>query len=469
MKTKLVLTMLFTSILLTGCMPDSSTQWKEKPKVTEATSSGGDSSSTTSSVDVNSLTAFQLEDITEDDTTYHMHKYGAANAEVDCEIDNDDIADGETLLQDGVNDIVCWLEAEELQLYFNGAKLRTNIAPSMCEYIAVLPYYFWHWQPAQTIKYLKAQTCEDESSVGCATAGGAYTPTAEMLECEGDYSKLTDPGPNCDNGVVRTYNYKVLSGASVGTADPDTPYTELKCGGKFSNCMNGPAKDYKVDAKGYPIWLLTAAWDGSSVPLDITAPEKKGLKQNYYISNYTNLFATGTYTYDYTTVGSVSGLENFSIYEGGASFTYADLEAVSSTSVGFASKYIYAGAMTDTAIRYVAQDALKTSGGVEVNPFYIFACTNYDWEIKARIRLQIREWNQKFTSTTTAGDQVNRSNHSRLKRHSSNSTDYETSGIGYWNDRSDWDTPNDYGSVSAYIPASSASSAAGFLFPAHGL
>lgn len=469
---------LLSSVLLVGCMPDSLTKYREEPVKSEATSGGSTSTSTTPSVNLSTLSAFQIKNISPTTkTTYHMHKFGQSFAATDCEIPVANLGDGETLLTNangvtdtGANDIVCWLEAEELQLYHNGFDLQINVPANYCEYVRVSPFYFWKWQPANTQKVLKEVVCAD---AGYCAAGGPVTLSKVDKECEGDYSKQTpNAGPNCDEGSVIVNTYTYTSPATITVTSSET-----KCGGKRTACYGGPGVDYHVDNYGYPESWDNLTYDGATYTY--SAKKMSGnYSGNRYLTNYSNLFSTGTYTYDYTTISSISGMEAFSNYSTTGSSTY--------TAQGLGSKYdnicnTGAGAMgcsgltaaSSAAIDY-AMDARKaahtTAGGTyDVQPFYEFTCLNWAEEVRGRIRLQVREWNQKFSSTTVAGDQVNRSNHSRLKKHSANSTDYETSGIKYWNDVSDWDTISSYGSQAGYVATSSAINSYGFSFPGSGL
>lgn len=468
-------------MLLVGCMPDSLTKYHIEPKKEEAAAAGATSSSTIPAVNLSTLTTFQVKNITANNTTYHMHKYGQANAAVDCEIPVSSLADGETLLTDqtgdgsnsSANDIVCWLEAEELQLYHNGVDLQINVPAGYCDYVRIEPYFFWQWIPANTNKTLKAVTCDDSAAGYCTAAGGVQTPSVFEQACVADYSKqVPDPGPNCDEGSVTINTYAYTSPGAVVTT-----YGEpKKCGGKRSNCLAGPGKDYHVNTGGYPVGFDHWTWSGETVTYSVTKPDNlgKNLFSNRYVANYTNQFTTGTYTYDYTTVTSITGLEKYSDYDKSYSYSYAaTLQAGTSTGstttvaitrIDTSVSGITSGAISATDY---ASDPLKDSSGTVVNPFYTFTCLNSAEEVKGRIRLQVREWNQKFTTTTLAGDQVNRANHSRIKRHSSSSTDYETSGIKYWNDVMDWDTVLSYGSNAAYLPSSSPPgiSVSGYAFP----
>jgi hypothetical protein len=112
--------------------------------------------------------------------------------------------------------------------------------------------------------------------------------------------------------------------------------------------------------------------------------------------------------------------------------------AIADTS--FASNSGVAG--NDPAVFDIALDPLKgTSSTYKVQPFYEFSCLNFAHEVKARIRLQIREWNQIFQRPVASYTEVEQAAPIRLLRQSLDEDDLEESGIGLWNDIVNWDTP----------------------------
>lgn len=431
--------------LLQGCMPDSLTKFKkdEPKKATDTTQSVGETSTTPP--DLTTLGVFQLRNITQKDTSYHLHKYGAGNKTAACEIPTNQLTNGNQVLVDDQSDILCWLEAEEMQLFFNGADFQINVPPGFCEYIQVKPYYYWNDQPKNTFKTVENVVCA-ESNASCASVGG---PQDADLRCEGDYTLAG--GPNCDEGTITLYSINVTADVPE---NPDTPAIEfknglisqirttIKCGGKRTNCYGGPGKDFAVNTGGFPIPIDYLAYTGQSVNYSVTSPGPLGKNYggNQYISNYTQTFTNGVYEYDYTKINTFTGMDSYSKFIPASASRF--VTSASYNDIGDSSFAVNNGVVaTSTAITDIALDPLKgTSSGYRVQPFYEFSCLNFSHEVKGRIRLQIREWNKKFESPSVSSD-VEEGSSANLVKQSLDEDDYETSGIDYWNDVSNWDTP----------------------------
>lgn len=478
---------LLTTLLLQSCMPDSLTKFKKEETVKKTTASATTTTvSPSAPPDLTTLKTFQLRNITEKSTSYHLHKYGVGNSVVNCEINVSDLTDGQSALTDQTNDILCWLEADETQLFFNGTDLQVNAPAGYCEYIQVKPYYFWNAPPANTKKVVKTVSCSDPTSTNCVALGG---PAAANLTCAGDYT--SQGGPNCDEGYVQHNVYTVAADTPATVGPPATPFivgaasvttSTTACGGKRTNCYGGPGVDFKVNRYGYPVPLDYLAYGGQSINYSITAPGPlgKGFGSNHYISNFTQSFKAdplvSIYDYDYTIISGTTGLELFGLTSDTANYSYAALSSVhDTTSDANLNAAVDVGVdPLKSADAYQVKTTtswatLATPNKYKVQPFYEFSCLNYAHEVKGRIRLQIREWNQNFQQPVASYTEVSEASPARMIKQSINITDYETSGVGYWNDVPAWDVPFDYGSSAAYVPAAGVYPMPltnnGFLFP----
>lgn len=473
MKSCKIIFSLFSLMALTACMPDSMTKYKVEPKKAEATSSSGGSSggSTTSTgTDVSTLGYFQVEDVSNVTPSYYLHKYtGTSDATQECKIDNDDLLDDdETALSSvstGTNDIGCWLEAEESKLYFNGVKFRVNVAPDTCDYVTVSPFYFWQYQPGSTSKVLNKYTCDDAS---CSALCNAEFTDAQ-LACVYDYTD--SDGPNCDTGSV-TINTYTISDTDTSTAGCQagapvfSDQTVTDCNGERYNCLAGPGVDFAT-INNYPTMKYYYAIDGLSEDIEIASPFSKGHSSVRYVSNYTKMCQDSTsvdpYLYLFTDAGGTNGLYQYTRNSSAATTTHGAL--------GFTASQ---AAIATTAASNYVDDPYKG-----INPYYEVRCLNFADEVKGRIRIQVRDWNQIFTrpsgvNTWSTLDQVARANHTKLRRQSVNSTDYEGTGLGYWNDFIDWDTDDFYGDGTTPSPSAISCTAGnltneGFEFPGAGL
>lgn len=457
-------------MFLVSCMPDSLTKFKKNEvKKTPPVENPG-TGSDPAKPDLKTLQFFQVKNITQKNTTYQLHKYGAGNSTANCEIKISDLTDGQTLLTDEVNDIVCWLEADETQLYFNGADFQTNIPAGYCDYIQVRPYYFWNAPPVNTQKTLKSVTCENSSVGNCVALGGPNVLSDYDLSCLGNYTAAG--GPNCDEGYVRTISYSV-DALNVVTATS----SYAACGGKRTSCLLGPGVDFSVDKYGYPRPIDYLAITGESINYSVTAPGPlgKGYGSNKYIANFTSNFTTGLNTYDYTTIGSSTGMEMFSNTSQTTSRSYTSLgitnfdpsltgASLAGVDLGqdplkSADAYLYQTSSTSWT-------TLSSPRSFQIKPFYEFSCLNYAHEVKGRVRVQIREWNQIFQTPVASFTELAEASPIRLLKQSANATDYETSGVGYWNDISNWDAPFAFGPNTGAVPTTPNDiTSYGFNFP----
>jgi hypothetical protein len=276
-------------------------------------------------------------------TTFNLHKVGDYQNTRKCRINSTDINNGT-----GILDVRCFMDGEEEDIHFNNLKLTSAAGKGICEYIQVYPYSFWQYAPLQT----DPTTATYDYHTGCL-ATPTETPTPELL-CEGNY--VSGSGPNCDEGSVKitTHTWTVDS-LSVCSIDTKTTYT-MKCGGKKTNCLQGPVRDILSDAQiqGGNRAIIYASSEGQKVTSDFTSPISH--------SDFTNLrIANGT-------------LNNK------CSSSIADTDAFSD--------YVA------TQNPFVALTAIPFSGGS--NPYYQVACLDAAKDIKARIRIIVRNWNRSF-------------------------------------------------------------------------
>jgi len=460
-------------------MPDSLTKF-QKDETKKSAPAAAVVTSPTAPVNVADISSFQLKDITSSGVTYHIHQFGFGNSTKECSIPKADLTDGNQGLQNTVNDIVCWLEADEVALNYNGAQFQINSPIATCDFVEIHPYYYWNAPPANTVKILKEQKC-DSGSVGCT----ASAPSDSDKVCYGD--QTPSGGKNCDEGFIQINTYNKTAPSADGlTPGVDSLISSVKidCAGKRSNCYGGPGPEHAFDFIKRPVATDHMSYLGISLNYRITppgiVPGGKQFDGNFYISNYTTLFATTQYDYDYTKilsgVTSATGLDRFSKTSSTSHKTYTELGITN-----FDNKAgIVAGSI---AVVDIANDPLKTANsslikkfgdwGFEardfaVNPFYEFSCLNYAKEVKGRIRLQIREWNKQFVAPTATNTEVSESAPASLIKQSANITDFETSGVDYWNDVASWDFIYNYGSSAGTIPATSGVLSTGYLFPKDG-
>ncbi len=221
-------------------------------------------------------------------------------------------------------DIVCLVEAHELDLYARGLTLKMSVPAGLCDYALEVPYTYF------------------SRLAGMGPAGPfAYTSTDPV--CAFDYT--SGGGPNCCEG-----NFSI----SAGTATQ--PARTGKYTGKVSNCLSGPnIAEFDKDSIGRPMSkLYTESTSGLAVSRKMTPPIESGLNSNVWIANYFNP-AQHTHLSTYSPT--------------------IDLLGGTNAPIAF-----------DPAVT-------ATADVVTANPFQTYICYDRNREIKARIRVMVREWN----------------------------------------------------------------------------
>ncbi len=369
-------------------------------------------------------------------SSYVMHKSGQGFQTADCRVTNKHIvtdAGGIVQDQDTLNDIVCFLDGGEEDLYFQGINFKIHASPGMCEYITYWPYGYYNFPPFQTrgsTVYTRYADIDGDITANCGantwsgqgvgTAatdiiqddGGSNIPTqtspragrlwgqtyCETGSCAGAGDDQADEavclgrhqggrgnntGPNCDEGsyVVNTYSCAIPEnpGPCVCTMDSQ----EVECGGDRVNCAGGPitATDgldpRSVDTTQGLVMFSFFGMDGRDI--EIPSPDsRRGLKVgNTFVSNWTSLSQTST-----------PGLRNCVTDQG---FNY---DADGWEGYGFLDPT--PGTPGTTNFGSVALNLLDPTFGFG-RKSYEFQCNDSAGDIKARVRVYVRDWNRDFS------------------------------------------------------------------------
>lgn len=295
-------------------------------------------------------------------STAFLHRYGASRTARQCRINATDIIEGT-----GDLDVRCFMDIEEEELHFTKLDFKTSTGAGVCEFVQVEPYSFNQYAPYKTTTsthIVVKPACKATDGVVNALGGTSVVttmPTSASI-CAGDYSDGVNSGPNCDSGK---YRLTVISGAdanSNGTCDdalvpgPGNEYSiattvEVTCGGKASNCVAGPVTDILTDSQ-------------------IALGMRSVIYQTSAGQSFNNTFSSPIQKVEYSNIrASNSTIANT------CNLTNDDADNWES----------FAAAKT----------AIQSPFGSE-NPFYTFNCLDGAKDIKARIRLVVREWNKTF-------------------------------------------------------------------------
>ncbi|GAB4417525.1 MAG: hypothetical protein OHK0056_26510 [Bacteriovoracaceae bacterium] len=350
-------------------------------------------------------------------SSYILHKEGQGNKTAACRITKDqvDTFAGST---NGVTNINCRLEAEEMDLSYYGANLTVLASPGMCEYIRYRPYSFWTRPPGRTsatfITYESFEgnpaACDAASTIPEITSPGAgpsytWAPTAGSGNWDGGprsfgysycqsgdcfnggnidnpvgpgchYDYQSSGGPNCDEGSYTLKTVSCSESSNVCSCTVET--TIVSCGGNILNCMDGPVRDLQFEkalsssATSFVTDTFSGTFenssDGPELKFSVSAPLSP--LANPTIPKYTNAYLA-------------NWVQNNSCFN----------EVT-------ADKYTYNSDSWDTFSNTLGTtvSTYPTDPFSDRSPFYAFECLDAAQDVKARIRIQIRDWDKKFTS-----------------------------------------------------------------------
>lgn len=307
---------------------------------------------------LDSFASFKIIDITSN-KRYFLHQSGRGNSILPCQIDKSSIQNYTTT---GAVTILCWLDAQELDLSLSGLKFKLELPSGICERLKVEPYWFWNFKVGNSsLSYTTYSNAEKCDSCNGGTCESESAPKGTY-----DYS-ITAGLPNCDVGNIFNVNYKMDPGGPECTSgNPTTTY--VSAGGKLKECISGPGINFTtgpLGAQEIPTSKIYETSAGLEEEFDFTHPSAtKGdtyIPAVYY-SNYIHQCKSNTNAYNY----DIQDVLNYVTNTGGLTNSVAD--------------------------------PLKSYGHLALspNPFYTFACMDHAYEYKAIIHIQVRAWDRKF-------------------------------------------------------------------------
>lgn len=272
--------------------------------------------------------------------SFLTHKTGSNRTSRACKINATDILNG---TNSSALDIGCELEAEELELFYTKLKMKAMVGGGVCEYVGFRPFSFWQYAPEKTTRTINSVS----GCTGGTAPGGAvnYIPTA-VNSCYGNYTD--EGGPNSDTGTVTVNTY---TASTAGNPCDTVAQTTINCGGTKIACLAGPITSVITDS--------AALANGFRVSTIFSA---EGLEKTWDIRSSLEFL-------DVTNLRNANGVV---------------LNACSNTR-----------ANANTWASQTQAATVAPHGGGE-NPFYEFTCLDAAKDIKARIRLVVREWNRTF-------------------------------------------------------------------------
>jgi hypothetical protein len=334
---------LLSSALLTSCGSPVSTAKTTGPAFDPNNPSGG----ADPTIGVNDNAGFFLKVTSDTAHTLVVHR-SSGNYNVSTTQPVDNFAQECRILNTATGadkDIVCIAEVEELDLYFSELNVQYHVPRDMCRYLRHNPYHFWENEPGTGVTAVEWRVNSNGSIDNIQnSAGGKPNP------CIYDYTP--SGGPNC---CVGNYTKTVHIQNSGGTYDTTTSLESW--GGKASACLFGPAtKTQQANGGGFP-------------KPDIFYVEGSGLNKTYTIKPAIE-----------QSFGEVPALNN--IWAANFYNRADHPQAAPGVPLGYNINRPIPTRLAATYTGYLPSDT------------YDFSCLDAAEEVKFRIRLMIREWNQ---------------------------------------------------------------------------
>jgi hypothetical protein len=381
---------------------------------------------------------FRLVDNSASMLNYRLHKTGPGNFNQACQITPaTQFSNNAYRADQATYDITCFLEAEELALFYNGFSLGVEASPNSCKYVSYQPYSYYNRQPGSSTGTFRATRCDaalaDNPSVLTANAPAApscgrmrQVTTPALLEFEvasdQDLCRFNYQDGNeeqCDEGtiVINEYSYTYNLGPDNLPNTADDIFTPgpiasrtVRCGGRASNCIAGPIKDTVLTGTSGSI-----IYQGSAGAFSTTLDYPSIFAQQIVISggyttlplaNYRRDLANPNIEYGASTKPLTNGYRSafgdpifgkifdpnlMTFYALGRRMDNTELFQPLSATPTDGSLVV----IDNQRVRAFASEPFVGYGqGRRTNPFYSFACLDNAYDIKARIRLMVRDWDR---------------------------------------------------------------------------
>ena len=438
---------------------------------------------------------------------YVLHRTGPGNVSTGCKVNSIAgaalsstlyIGDATAPHDSKSYDQSCFFETEELSLLFNGLSFKVEASKNTCDYVGYSPYSFFDHIPGATRATWRGLTCTEDISTaaaqGALTAqpfgvdvlGGASreigcnemvdtsiadvtkrliipVDTEEQDLCVFDYSPQDGEDHSLQNCDIGTMSYNLLnvyladSGAVASKPEPKSPHA---CGGKIYACVEGPIRQIsELEEATYGTEILNTEIN-KNFSKEYILPNLHGKNRvgNVDIVNYRRGLANNDLNFiNYSTTNDSSWdsvynkafdptlMEKYASNRTPENEPIIDwaADAIAGASVSNATYLDKTIELGYTAIPYAADPFLGL--GARVNPFYTFYCFDRAMEIKARIRMVVRDWDKVYQGSSTELELISdvyKSVGSRRQDLPVNEEEIpnDPGAYNYFNDIYDWDT-----------------------------
>lgn len=418
--------------------------------------------SSSSSSENLTASSIRLTHTMDESLSFSMHKAGTVDDPCELAPADPDGFDASTYYKDPDDGapnppqvIDCVLEAQENDLYQQGANYKLEVDAQLCEYVRYKPFKFIEKPYGNTAKTVYQVNCaaeEDDCSTGgyCDKiydnydGGGVANATAltnslhpDNISCQYDYSNGTY-GENCDQGEVRYINLYIDNSRYDHDNDANTDevcrnavntYPMIvdsvdieSCGGEHSSCFGGPAVEQLGDGDLSETIYSNTNLQKFVEEWTIEAPMTRYHGDtNMYLANFSRMCA------DTSAIKLEDGSDDYASYIG-LELNGHDYQTLSSG--GAIATYNDSGGETD--YRAYAEGPWRAYHATK--PYYAFECLDQAKDVKAQIRLYIRDWDRTYDAPYASFAYVTDLHTPIPYMDSKDSHDDDD-----WNDITDWD------------------------------
>lgn len=376
---------------------------------------------------------------------YKLHKTGLGNVTSKCEVRNTTgLSNDAFRANPTANDITCYFDAEELSLMSGGFNVKIQASKNSCDFIGYSPYGYYNKIPGDSSGSYTQIDCEGDAtnahvttvagdiSLDISTNGGGSLGCGEWasrdiasvsrlkfsMSDDADLCRFNyQSGENelCDTGVITVNKYTVsYTPPEAGQPDND-PTVEvssrvIRCGGRHYNCVKGPTK--AIAANVTKVTEITQTELNKDFELEYKNPGILGTGlSNMHYANYRRNLANQNIDFISTNDASYASFWSDPIF--GKTYDPRVMDF-------YAANYMMDGTTRLVSLtqsnaerirsnmftaRPLATDPIMGIGGLvgasnQVNPFYTFYCFDTAYDMKARVRMVVRDWDRIFPTNS---------------------------------------------------------------------
>ncbi len=371
---------------------------------------------------------------------YKLHKTGFDNANTNCAINSNSALSSNAYRNDlDTYDITCFFEAEELSLFYNGFNYSVEASKNTCDYIGYSPFSYYDWPAGSSTQSVLQVTCPDApaapnqaqidaalpaayAGLGCEAFRNTSINPAGNVAFETDqdlcaFDHTNEGGPNCDPGLISVSGYDVSRVDSDGNGTLDstrsTPFNRtINCRGKVTACVDGPIRSEATLANYTSGLILTRTTNNAAPSKQYSMPALMGSRDtNRKYVNFRRDLASLEIEYgnsdrsggDLTASYMSAFGDPLHKYEYNPELInlYANNKRMDGTTLVTATHVTnQAAANGNFAQTPISAEAFLGLGS-KVSPFYTFYCFDNALDVRARIRMVVRDWDRVHSSTPT--------------------------------------------------------------------